>query len=281
MNPVNPFIPRKAILRTIVPMTEDNHLFQFTVEPGTIDGCRPGQFVELWIPNVGECPISICSDDNDGLIELCVRRVGRVTDALFKMKEGEWLGLRGPYGRGFPLHALYDQNVMLIAGGLGIAPMRSLLQHILNRRERFKDIILIYGMRHSLDLLFRHEVKNLIRRHDMSIFIGAEEINGPEVPPIHAQLGRVTDMLRMAAFDGTYRAAMCGPPVMYPYVVKELKAKGMKEENIFLSLERHMKCGIAKCGHCFVGGKFTCQSGPVFSLAELRFVPEAVECAGC
>lgn len=281
MIPHNPFIPTRAVLRTIMPMADDNHLFQFTVEPGAISGCLPGQFMQMWIPNVGECPISICSDENDGIIELCVRRVGRVTDALFKMKEGDWLGLRGPYGHGFPVEKLHGGNVLLIAGGLGIAPIRSLLQYILNRRERFKEVVVVYGMRHSLDLLFRHEMQNLIRRYDLHIFIGAEEINSPEVPPIHTQLGRVTDMLRMANFDQSFSACICGPPVMYPYVVKELKAKGVEEENIFLSLERHMKCGVGKCGHCFVGGKFACQSGPVFSLSELRFVPEVVECVGC
>ena len=272
----NPYVPSKAVLRTVIEMSEDNNLFQFSVESRTIANCMPGQFLEVWIPGTGECPISVCSDTSDGMIELCVRRTGRVTDALFKMAEGDWLGLRGPYGHGFPVAEMEGGNVILIAGGLGIAPIRSLLQYILNRRERFGDLIVVYGMRHSLDLLFRHEMQNLYRRNDMHLYIGAEEINSPEVPPIHTQLGRVTDMLRLAQFDTSYRAAVCGPPVM-----NELKAKGMTEQNIFLSLERHMKCAIGKCGHCFVGGVYTCQAGPVFSLADLRFIPEVVECVNC
>ena len=277
----NPYLPSRATLRTIVRMSEDNHLFRFTVEQGAIADCKPGQFLELWIPGVGECPISICADRSDDTIELCVHRIGRVTDALFKMKEGDWLGLRGPYGHGFPIAEMEGRNLILVAGGLGIAPIRALLQYILNRREKFGKLLIVYGMRHSQDLLFRHEMKNLYGRDDLQLFLGAEEIDSPEVPPIQIQLGRVTDVLRMAEFDETYSAAICGPPVMYPYVVNELKAKGMLEKNIFLSLERHMKCALAKCGHCFIGGVYACKEGPVFSLSDLRFIPEVVECAGC
>lgn len=262
-------------------MTEDNYLFRFSVEPNTIVNCMPGQFVEMWIPGAGECPISVCADTRDDIIELCVRRVGRVTDALFKMQEGDWLGLRGPYGKGFPVDEMEGKNLLLVAGGLGIAPIRALLQYVLNRRERFGDLVLVYGMRHSLDLLFRHEMTSLYRRNDLHLYIGAEEIDIPQVAPINAQLGRVTDMLRQAEFDSGYCAAVCGPPVMYPFVVKELKAKGMMEQSIFLSLERHMKCAVGKCGHCFVGGVYTCQDGPVFSLTDLRFIPEVVECVNC
>ncbi len=262
-------------------MTEDNHLFHFSVESEAFANCMPGQFLEVWIPGVGECPISVCSDSADGSIELCVHRIGRVTDALFKMEEGDWLGLRGPYGHGYPVDLMAGRNIVLVAGGLGIAPIRALLQYILNRREQFAELIVIYGMRHSVDLLFRHEMTNLYRRKDLHLYIGAEEINCPDVPPIQTQLGRVTDMLSLAEFDASYSAAICGPPVMYPFVVNKLKSKGVTEQNTFLSLERHMKCAIGKCGHCFVGGVYTCQAGPVFSLSDLRFIPEVVECVDC
>lgn len=269
------------MLRSIDAMTEDNHLFHFSAESEAFANCMPGQFLEVWIPGVGECPISVCSDSADGSIELCVHRIGRVTDALFKMEEGDWLGLRGPYGHGYPVDLMAGRNIVLVAGGLGIAPIRALLQYILNRREQFAELIVIYGMRHSVDLLFRHEMTNLYRRKDLHLFIGAEEINCPDVPPIQTQLGRVTDMLSLAEFDASYCAAICGPPVMYPFVVNKLKSKGVTEQNTFLSLERHMKCAIGKCGHCFVGGVYTCQAGPVFSLSDLRFIPEVVECVDC
>lgn len=277
-----PFLPTRAVLRTIVPMSDGNHLFRFSIPDGEqLSACLPGQFVQLWIPGVGECPISVCSDFIPGFIELCVRRVGRVTDALFRLCEGDWVGLRGPYGHGFPVAAYEGKNVCLIAGGLGIAPIRSVLQFILNRREKFGDLTLIYGMRHSLDLLFRQELEDLYTRSDIHIYIGAEEIDSPDVPPIHAQLGRVTDIIRMAPLSADCEVALCGPPVMYPYVIKELKEKGICESHIWMSLERHMKCGIGKCGHCFAGGVYMCKTGPVLSLSDARYIPEVVECGSC
>lgn len=274
-----PFLPTKATIRSIIPLATDNHLFQLQLsEPNQLKNCQPGQFVELWIPGVGECPISVCSGSVDGSMELCIRRVGRVTSALFQMQEGDWIGLRGPYGCGFPLDEYKGKDLVLIAGGLGVAPVRSLWQHILDHRDDFGKLILIYGMRHSIDLLFRAEFKVLLRRRDMEVYIAAEEIEGPAIPPVSMQLGRVTDMLRLAPITADFQAAICGPPIMYKYVLDELRKKGVPDKNMWLSLERHMKCGIGKCGHCFVGGSFTCKAGPVFQLTDLDFLPEVLEC---
>ncbi|MBZ0188588.1 MAG: FAD/NAD(P)-binding protein, partial [Candidatus Obscuribacterales bacterium] len=274
-----PFMPKRGKIRSIIPLAQDNHLFEIKFEdPGELSTCRPGQFVQLWIPGVGEAPISVCSGDVDGGMELCVHRIGRVTGALFNMSEGDWVGVRGPYGVGFPLEHMEGKNLVLIAGGLGVAPIRSLWQYILDRRERFGKIKLFYGMRHSRMLLFRQEFKWLMRRGDIEVYIAAEEIIGPDLPAASWQLGRVTDLIRMAEIDESFEAAVCGPPVMYKYVVSELIAKGLSKEQIWLSLERHMKCGVGKCGHCFVGGTFTCRKGPVFCLSELEFLPDVVEC---
>lgn len=272
-----PFMPVRAILRSIVPMTQDNHLFEFSVPEGQLAECQPGQFVELWIPGVGECPISICCGRSDEYFQLLVRKVGRVTSALFQMQEGGWVGLRGPYGQGFPVEHYRGKNLCLVAGGLGVAPIRSLWQYVLDRREEFGRIVLVYGMRHSIDLLFRQEMQVLLRRHDIDIFIAAEDIIGPELPPVAVQLGRVTDMIDLSAIGPNFQVAMCGPPVMYKYVIQHLHMKGIADTNIWLSLERHMKCGIGKCGHCIVGGKFACRQGPVFQLTELKLLPEIVE----
>jgi len=280
MNGNCPFMPTRAIVRSIVPMAPDNYLFEMKIDdPGELASCQPGQFVQLWIPGVGEAPISVCSGNVDHAIELCVHRIGRVTNALFQMQEGDWVGLRGPFGVGFPLDELAGQDLVLIAGGLGIAPIRSLWQHVIDHREEFGKLIIVYGMRHSTLLLFRQEFKVLLRRRDIDVFIAAEEIIGPDVPPVSVQLGRVTDMLKLAPIEPNFKAVICGPPVMYKYVIRELTAKGVPASNIWLSLERHMKCAIGKCGHCFVGGRFTCRDGPVFRLSDLRFLPEVVECA--
>lgn len=275
-----PFMPEKAILRNITPLTQDNYLFEFSLpRDSPLRSCQPGQFVQLWLPGVGECPISVCSADVTDRLELCVRRVGRVTNALFQLQEGAWVGIRGPYGKGFPMESLTGRNICMIAGGLGVAPIRSVWQWLLLRREQFGKITLIYGMRHSIDLLFRQEIKLLMRRFDLSVFVAAEEILGPDLPPVATQLGRVTDMIRLADLDESYEYLICGPPIMYKFVIAELKAKGVPDEKVWLSLERHMKCGVGKCGHCFIGGLFCCKAGPVFNLSKLRFMQEVVECA--
>ncbi|MGD9682240.1 MAG: FAD/NAD(P)-binding protein [Candidatus Obscuribacterales bacterium] len=275
-----PFMPIQARIKSIIPLAQDNHLFELRLDdPGGLVNCRPGQFVQLWIPGAGEVPISVCSGSVDGGLELCVHRAGRVTKALFDLEEGDWVGVRGPYGNGFPLEHLEGKNLALIAGGLGVAPIRSLWQYILDRRERFGKLILFYGMRHSRLLLFRQEFKWLLRRGDMEVYIAAEEVVGPDLPAASWQLGRVTDMIQLADITEDFEAAVCGPPVMYRYVVEELRAKGLTDDRIWLSLERHMKCGVGKCGHCFVGGTFTCRKGPVFRLDELEFLPGVVECA--
>lgn len=278
-NVETPFMPARSVIRSIVPMAHDNYLFEITFDGKSITSCPAGQFVQVWVPGVGECPISICSGREGNTLELLVRRAGRVTSALFQMNEGDWVGLRGPYGNGFPIDKYRGKDLCMIAGGLGVAPIRGLWQHVLNHREEFGRLILIYGLRHSIDLLFRQEFMLLLRRRDMDVFIAAEEIVGPDLPPLAVQLGRVTDMIRMAQLDMNFQVAICGPPIMYKYVLQELDAKGVPESNVWLSMERHMKCGIGKCGHCFIGGRFACQAGPVFSLTDLRFIPEVIECA--
>lgn len=273
-----PFLSGKGTIRSIIPLSQDDCLFEISVPDGGLTDCKPGQFVEMWVPGVGECPISVCSGRVGDTIQLCVRRVGRVTSALFQKCEGDWVGLRGPYGHGFPVDRYQGRNIVMVAGGLGVAPVRSLWQYILDHREDFGRLILIYGMRHSIDLLFRQEFKLLLRRRDIEVYIAAEDIVGPELPPLAVQLGRVTDMIKLAPITPDFEVAICGPPVMYRYVIQELHQKGVEDDKIWVSLERHMKCGIGKCGHCFIGGKFACQEGPVFQLSELQFIPEVIEC---
>lgn len=273
-----PFLPNKGTIRTIIPMAQDNNLFEFTEGSGALAKCMPGQFIQLWVPGVGECPISVCSGRVSETIQLMVRKVGRVTDALFQMNEGDWVGLRGPYGHGFPVDRYKHKNLCMVAGGLGVAPIRSLWQYVLDHREDFGKLILIYGMKHSDELLFRQEFVQLLRRRDIDVFLAAEDIMVCELPRMPMQVGRVTSLIEMAPITGDFEVAICGPPVMYKYVIQELRKKGVGDSNIWLSLERQMKCGIGKCGHCFIGGRSTCQKGPVFQLTDLELLPEVIEC---
>lgn len=276
-----PYMVHKGIIRSITNLALDNILFEVTVsDENILSQCKPGQFFQIYVPGSGEAPISISAFSRKDCIEFCVRRVGRVTSALFQLQEGDWIGLRGPFGNGFPVEELKGSNVIMVAGGLGVAPLRSLWQYLIDNRNDFKNISLIYGMKHSEDILFRNEFRQLILRHDIEVFVAAEDINGPAVPSIEFQIGRVTDLLDLAHFDASYKAALCGPPIMYRFVVDALRKRGLCVQNIYLSLERQMKCGIGRCGHCFIGGHFACKEGPVFSVAKLNFMKEVVECKG-
>lgn len=275
-----PYMVHKAIIRSITNLADDNKLFEVQVDEEIISKCKPGQFFQIYAPQAGEAPISISALSRKNCIEFCVRKVGRVTSALFQLTEGDWIGLRGPFGNGFPVEQMKGANIIMVAGGLGVAPLRSLWQFLIDHRKDFQNISLIYGMKHSEDILFRNEFRQLILRHDIEVFVAAEDINGPAIPSIEFQMGRVTDLLELAHFDQSYIAALCGPPIMYRFVVDALKKRGLSQQNIYLSLERQMKCGIGRCGHCYIGGHFACKQGPVFSLATLNFMKEVVECKG-
>lgn len=277
----SPLTPVKATLEKIIEMKPDNYLFEFTTKYNEFAGCMPGQFVELWIPGVGESAISVCSSRNEERIQLLVRKVGRLTDALYKMQVGGWVGLRGPYGRGFPVDKYEGRSLCMVAGGLGIAPIRSLWQYVIDHRDLFKKVVLIYGMRRSTDILYHEELEDLTKQNDIHVWL-ATETPSQEKDGFYSVHGMVTDAIAAANLSADFEAALCGPPVMYKYAIRELMKNGLKEENIWLSLERHMKCGVGKCGHCYIGGHSTCQSGPVFNMTELVNEPEAIECDhGC
>ncbi|MBK7749122.1 MAG: FAD/NAD(P)-binding protein [Candidatus Obscuribacter sp.] len=272
-----PYLSQKATLVSCVEMAKDNFLFEFEENKGTLSSCMPGQFVELWLPGVGEAPISVCSGKVDNKLQLLVRKVGRVTSALFDLKPGAWVGLRGPYGHGFPVDIYKGKDVCMIAGGLGVAPLRSLWQYLLEHRDDYGKLILIYGMRHCEEILFHDEINALMELPDIEVYLAAEDANVCLLPHIPMEAGRVTDLLDHLDISPDMQFAVCGPPVMYRFVVDNLAHKNVKDKNIWLSLERHMKCGFGKCGHCYIGGHFTCKEGPVFDLPALKTMSEVIE----
>jgi len=272
-----PYLSQKATLLSCVEMAKDNYLFEFEENKGTLSTCMPGQFVELWIPGVGEAPISVCSGKVDNKLQLLVRKVGRVTSALFDLKPGAWVGLRGPYGQGFPVDIYKGKDVCMVAGGLGVAPLRSLWQYLLEHRSDYGKLILIYGMRHCEEILFHDEINALIELPGIEVYLAAEDANVCLLPHIPMEAGRVTDLLDHLTISPDMQFAICGPPVMYRFVVNNLAQKNVQDKNIWLSLERHMKCGFGKCGHCYIGGHFTCKEGPVFDLPALKTMSEVIE----
>ncbi len=274
----NIYQPSLARIVRILPQIKDHRLFQLRFEDSEMRQSftyRPGQFVELSLIGTGEAPISISSSPTrPGVIELCVRKIGRVTEALFRLPLNSLVGLRGPYGNGFPVEEMEKNNLLIIAGGLGMAPLRSLLWYALDNRSKFKEIILMLGARISEEMLFKYELLSLLDRTDMKCLLTVDKDEEGIWP---AQVGVVTKLFDAVEVDPeiTY-AAVCGPPIMYKFVLRKLLERNLPKDRILMSLERRMKCGVGKCGHCSIGYKYTCIDGPIFTYWDAINLPEMI-----
>ncbi|MEJ2471656.1 MAG: FAD/NAD(P)-binding protein [Desulfuromonadales bacterium] len=269
--------PINAELETIVPMVTDNHLFTFLPEQPI--AVAPGQFVEISLPGVGSFPVSISRPVRNGRIESCIRRTGRVTDALYRLKPGTSVGLRGAFGNGFDLKLFAGRDVLMIAGGLGMAPLRALLLALLAESGHEGRIILLYGSREPRTLLFREELLELARTAQIELRFSVDFAADLQQPfgQVVCRIGLVSDLLEgLQLVPERVVAVICGPPALYGCVLEELAARGLPEEQILVTLERRMRCGIGECCHCVAGGRYVCRDGPVFSLAELRTMPGAL-----
>jgi len=274
----NPYQPQAARIVRIYKMVPDNHLFTLRFVDDALAmsfAYRPGQFVMLSVPGAGEAPISISSSPSrPGVLELCVRRTGRVTNALYRLKTNDVVGIRGPYGNGFPVEALAGNDLLFAAGGLGMAPLRSLVWYALDNREKFNNIVLMYGAKTPEDMLFREELVSLVDRTDMTCLLTVDSDPGGAWKN-HS--GLLPTMFDHATLDPacTY-AAVCGPPVVYKYILERLLRLNFSKNRILMSLERRMKCGVGKCGHCSVGYKYTCLHGPIFTYWDAINLPEMI-----
>jgi NAD(P)H-flavin reductase len=274
----NPYLPQSARIVRIDRMVPDTHLFTLRFLDESLAqkfGHRPGQFVMLSVPGAGEAPISISSSPTrPEVLELCVRRAGRVTSALYRLRSNDLVGVRGPYGNGFPVDDIAGHDLLLVAGGLGMAPLRSLLWYALDRRDRFVNLTLMYGAKTPAEMLFRNELLALVDRSDLTCLLTVDR--DPAGDWSH-HVGLLPSLFDVAAMEpATTFAAVCGPPVVYQYVLKRLLALGFSKDRILMSLERRMKCGIGKCGHCSVGYKYTCMNGPIFTHWDAINLPEMI-----
>jgi len=273
--------PFGATLLKRTALSADTALFTVAPERSALEllsAFVPGQFLQLSVPGAGEVPISPADlPAADGSIDLCVRRVGHVTELLHNLPEGARLGLRGPFGTGFPIEAMTGHPVLLLAGGLGIAPLRSLLCHLLRNHSRFGEITLMYGAREQRLMLFREELAALARQGRLRLYLTVDF--APEEPGgnFSCAVGLLPDLLKGFRFDapGSY-VAVCGPPPLYRCLAADLEQAGVAPERIYFSLERRMRCGIGRCCHCAVGQQLCCIDGPVFALSELKRIPEAL-----
>lgn len=268
------YVPKLAVLERATPQTALETLFQFRLEDGSALGHRPGQFVQVYLPGIGEAPISIASAPcEDPIFELCVRKVGNVTSALHNLAEGAMVGVRGPFGNGFPDEQLKGQDVVIAAGGIGLVPVRPLIHHIMCNRFDYGNFTLLYGMRRPEEMLFRDEIKEWEKSEAVDLHL---TIDRPH-PEWTGHVGVITTIFPELDLDAARtRVVIVGPPIMFKFVIMECGNKGIADEHLILSLERQMKCGVGKCGHCQINNKYVCQDGPVFNYHELKHMWEAI-----
>jgi NAD(P)H-flavin reductase len=228
---------------------------------------RPGQFTMLYVLGVGEVPMSISGDPGQGrLLQHTVRRVGAVTSALCDIQSGGEIGVRGPYGRGWPTGRAEEKDVLIIAGGIGLAPLRPAVLEILGNRDRFGSLSVLYGVRTPEDLLFEEDLHSWRSRFDIEVEVTVDR----STLGWRGDVGVVTTLLPRVSFDPSNTIALvCGPEIMMKVVARELSDLGVSPEGIFLSIERNMKCAIGFCGHCQFGADFICRDGPVMSYASV------------
>lgn len=267
----------KAEITSITRLTSQEKLFHIRiVDPAEREAFTflPGQFVMLEVPGYGEVPISISgSTYQRGMVELCIRRAGTVTGVLHRAQRGARVGLRGPFGTHFPLERMLGQNILLIAGGLGLAPLRSAILYVTENRADFKDVQILYGTNSPSTLLFNYQYEQWRRVDgvDLKIIVdrGDESWTGP--------VGLITELLPDVEMplDEAY-AIVCGPPVMFKFVCNRLSQGGMPMHRMFVSLERRMHCGMGKCCRCNVGSTYTCLDGPVFDYWSVMNLKEAI-----
>ncbi len=267
----NPYRPWPARITSITDLTATEKLFEFRLIDEAIREAfrhEPGQFVELSIFGVGEAPISISSSPSKhGFIELCVRRTGRFTEVLHTMQCGDIVGIRGPFGRGFPFEQMKGHDILLVAGGLGIAPLRSLINNVHDERSEFGKVTIIYGSKNPSEVMFRDQFEMWRHRKDFDLYLTVDHSD----ESWDGEVGLVTKPFEHLELDARHTyGAVCGPPVMYRFVIDEMRKKGIEYDHIYCSFERHMKCGMGKCGHCQIGHQYCCIDGPVFNYWEAK-----------
>ncbi len=269
------YIPSPAHIAKVEQLTALEKLFTIELPWGQSLGHEPGQFVEVSLLGIGEAPISISSSPSrsNGTFELCVRKVGDVTAAMHKLEAGATIGVRGPFGHGFQIDKMRGKDILFAPGGLGLAPARSLINQVLDERGSFGRVIILYGARNPSELLFKDELEIWSARSDIEFHV---TVDRPD-PTWTGNVGVITTLFKKVHVNPRNTVAVTvGPPIMYRFVLMELLGKGIPETQIWMSLERRMKCGVGKCGHCQINNLYCCQQGPAFTYAQIKGIEEAI-----
>lgn len=266
----NPFVPRLAIVREILDLTPDVKLFK-TEFSNLVEGenfiYKPGQFAFVSAFGIGEAPFGITSLCQPGeFVEFAIRKVGTVTAALHELEEGETVGIRGPFGNHFPLEQYKTKNILIIGGGIGMAPLRPVINTIVDNRDFYGELTIIYGARTPDDIAFKHELESWSNtsgtRLELTVDRGDDNWNGRValVPAVVAEVKPSSD---------NCIAIICGPPIMIRFTLVELTKLGFSNSQIVTTLESKMKCGLGKCARCNIGDKYVCKNGPVFTMEQI------------
>ena len=234
---------------------------------------QPGQFVELSVFGVGEAPFCLAqSPTRSEFIEVTIRRTGAVTNRLHTYRPGDVVGLRGPFGNAFPFERARGKHLLFVGGGIGLPPLRSLINYVLDRRADYGDVAVLYGARTPADRVYKGELAEWSRSPALTLIETVDRADETWT----GHVGVVTKLLKGMTVDPAATLAFtCGPPVMLKFVMAELIALGLPPSNIITTLERYMKCGVGKCGHCCVGHHYICVDGPVYNFDQITRLPEA------
>jgi len=268
------YYPAISTIKEVETLTDTEKRFVIELPDGQSLGHKPGQFVEVSIFGFGEAPISICSSPTSTPnFELTVRRTGKLTDKMHEFEAGSQLGIRGPFGNGFDVKPFKGKDMLFVCGGIGLAPLKSLIDYTIAKREDFRRIIILYGTKNPGEILFKKDIasweKDKGLEFSMTVDRADENWKG--------NVGVITTLIPPLKLDVENTiATIVGPPIMYKFVIMALKGKRIPDENIYMSLERRMKCGVGKCGHCQINEKYVCQDGPVFHYPQIKELEEAI-----
>ena len=272
----DPMLTNPATIRRIV--WENDDTFTLTLDTSGLNGglaFLPGQFNMLYVFGVGESAISISSDPaRSTSLDHTIHRVGTVTSALARMKRGDVIGLRGPYGSSWPVSAAEGKDVCIVSGGIGLAPLRPVIYSMVRRRALYRRIIVLYGGRSPLDLLYRVELERWANESDIETLVTVDRGDSSW----KGHIGVVTSLFNYIKLDARETVAyVCGPEIMMKFSVDELERWGVPSDQIYVSMERNMKCAVGFCGHCQMGPTFICKEGPVYPLGRVRHLMDMKE----
>ena len=263
----NPYCPIKAEITDIIEETPT--IKTFALKPDKPISFETGQFVELTVPGLGEAPFTPSSNPSiKDSMEITIMNVGRVTSRLHQMKKGEILGVRGPYGEGYPLEDFKGKEVLIVGGGVGLAPLRSLILALLNEIDKYKKVVIKYGARSPKDIVYKKEIKKWAEKQklDVELTVDAGDSSWK------GNVGLITTLLKksMGAAIKESVGIVCGPPIMMKFSTFKLVELGLEDKDLYLSMEKNMSCGIGKCGHCRIGPYYACKDGPVFTYDKIK-----------